>query len=235
MEQEPSNKKQVRARRFITLILGVEVDAVTAAYCRIAAPSRIKEVRRATIPMTSRSVLGFSRRSLGAALLSLAGAGVLLLSAGCSRPAPASDAEEVVRIREMYDGYRQGFPNTPGISAEELMSLRPEGSLVIVDVREPEEQQVSMIPGAIRAKDFEAARETYRDSQIVVYCTIGARSGRYAAELLEDGFEVRNLEGSILSWTHAGGALVGPSGPTKEVHVYGPTWNLAADGYHAVW
>jgi rhodanese-related sulfurtransferase len=176
-----------------------------------------------------------SRRSFGAAVLSLAGAGVFLSPAGCSRQAPVSDAEEVVRIREMYDGYRKDFPNVPGITAEELMKVQPEENLVLVDVREPEEQQVSMIPGAISAKEFEAARENYRDSQIVVYCTIGARSGRYAAELIEDGFDARNLEGSILSWTHAGGSLVGPTGPTKEVHVYGPTWNLAADGYHAVW
>lgn len=146
------------------------------------------------------------------------------------------DAEQVVRIREMYDGYRKDFPNVPGITAEELMQLQLVGDVVLVDVREPEEQKVSMIPGAITLEAFEKARENYRDSHIVVYCTIGARSGRHAIELIEENFDARNLEGSILSWTHAGGGLVGPTGqPTKDVHVYGPTWNLAADGYHAVW
>ena len=185
--------------------------------------------------MTPASAPGFTRRSFGAVVLSLAGASGLLSPIGCSSPAPASDAEEVVRIREMYDGYRQEFPSVPGMTAAELMSVPPDGNIVLVDVREPEEQQVSMIPGAISAKEFEAARESYRDSQIVVYCTIGARSGHYAAALIADGFAARNLEGSILSWTHAGGSLRGPAGPTKDVHVYGRTWNLAADGYHAVW
>lgn len=184
--------------------------------------------------MTSARTRGFTRRSLGAAAL-LAGVSGLLSLIGCSSPAPASDAEEVARIREMYDGYRQEFPNVPGMTAAELMSVPPDENIVLVDVREPEEQQVSMIPSAISAKEFEAARERYRDSQIVVYCTIGARSGHYAAALIADGFAARNLEGSILSWTHAGGSLIGPTGPTKDVHVYGATWNLAADGYHAVW
>lgn len=135
----------------------------------------------------------------------------------------------------MYEGYRKDFPNVPGITAEDLMQVEQEGDVVLVDVREPEEQRVSMIPGAITATQFEAERDRYRGSEIVVYCTIGARSGRYANELIGEGFDARNLEGSILSWTHAGGSLVGPNGPTKDVHVYGPTWNLAADGYHAVW
>jgi len=184
--------------------------------------------------MNSASRPIYSRRSFGAAILGAAGAGALSSSAGCSRQMPASDAEEVVRIREMYGGYRKDFPDVPGITAEELLKLSPQ-DVVLVDVREPEEQQVSMIPGAITAEEFESDPEKYRGSLIVAYCTIGARSGRYAAKLIDDGFDARNLEGSILSWTHAGGSLVGPAGPTKEVHVYGPTWSLAAEGYHAVW
>jgi len=185
--------------------------------------------------MNPASALGYSRRSFGAAVLSLVGASMLLSPIGCSNNATASDAEDVVRIQEMYDRYRRDFPNVPGMTAVELINSQPDGNIVLVDVREPDEQQVSIIPGAISAQEFEAERENYRNSQIVVYCTIGARSGRYAAELIDDGFNARNLEGSILSWTHAGGSLVGPTGPTKEVHVYGPTWNLAADSYHAVW
>ena len=92
-----------------------------------------------------------------------------------------------------------------------------------------------MIPGAISRDDFDADRARYAGSRIVAYCTIGARSGEFAAEIQQQGWKVRNLEGSILAWTHAGGELVGPDGPTKKVHVYGRRWNLAADGYEAVW
>ncbi|MCB1021671.1 MAG: rhodanese-like domain-containing protein [Bryobacterales bacterium] len=135
----------------------------------------------------------------------------------------------------MYENYRGEFPEVRGISVEELERLAEAEEMVLVDVRTGEEQQVSMLPGAITSEQFRANRERYRKSVVVTYCTIGARSGSYAAELLHEGFDVRNLEGSILAWTHAGGDLVSPNGPTRQVHVYGRRWHLAAEGYEAVW
>jgi rhodanese-related sulfurtransferase len=143
--------------------------------------------------------------------------------------------DEPARIQQMYEGYRTDFPDVPGVSALELGEQAAEKALVLVDVRTPEEQRVSMIPGALTQEEFEAGREQYRDASIVAYCTIGARSGKFAAEQMKQGFHVRNLEGGILAWTHASGPLVGPDGPTRKVHVYGRRWNLAADGYESVW
>ncbi len=145
---------------------------------------------------------------------------------GCS-------GDKTARIEEMYAGYKKDFPQVEGVTARELLDTRDE--LVLVDVRTAEEQAVSMIPGAISRDDFDADRARFAGSRIVAYCTIGARSGEFAAELQEQGWKVRNLEGSILAWTHAGGELVGPDGPTNKVHVHGRRWNLAADGYEAVW
>lgn len=149
--------------------------------------------------------------------------------------AGGSDLEDLARIREMYEDYRKDFPSVSGATAEELRERISDATVALVDVRTPEEQRVSMIPGAVTAEEFEADRERYRDVLVVAYCTIGARSGRYAGDLEREGFNVRNLEGGILSWTHAGGELTGPEGSTRKVHVYGRRWNLAADGYDAVW
>ena len=71
--------------------------------------------------------------------------------------------------------------------------------------------------------------------RIVAYCTIGVRSSNFAREMAELGIEVSNLSGSILAWTHEGGALESDGRETERVHVYGPRWDLAADGYEMVW
>ncbi len=159
----------------------------------------------------------------------------LMFFAGCGTKAGGSDADKAARIAKMYADYSKKFPEVSGISAEELQRTEQERKVVLVDVRTPEEQAISMLPGAVTQEEFEARLDDYRDSLVVAYCTIGARSGEYAAKLAAEGLEVRNLEGSILAWTHAGGELEGPDGPTRKVHVYGRRWNLAADGYEAVW
>ncbi|MCB9674302.1 MAG: MPT-synthase sulfurylase [Alphaproteobacteria bacterium] len=158
----------------------------------------------------------------------------LLSWLGCATAAPPEDpAARVDRIEKMYDDYRRlGFAKVPDIEPDQLSTLE---SPVLVDVRPPEERKVSMIPGAITKEEFEADPEKYRGHTIVPYCTIGARSGMYGKKLMNDGWEVRNLKGSILLWTYTGQPLEGPQGPTHEVHTYGRRWALVADGYHAVY
>ncbi len=150
--------------------------------------------------------------------------------------APATDATRLEQIETMYAEYREDFPDVKEITPQGVADRQKSGDLVLVDVRTPEEQAVSMISGAITAEAFAAAEDTYRDTTVVTYCTIGARSGVYADELRQKGFDVRNLKGSLLAWTHAGLALKDAGGQdTKRLHVYGKTWDLAAEGYEAVW
>lgn len=156
------------------------------------------------------------------------------LCAACGG-ASGSDAEDRARISEMYETYRQDFPGVSSVSPAEVQRLQQREDVVLVGVRTPDEWNVSRIPGAVTLDEFNDDRSKYAESLVVAYCTIGARSGKFAAELQDEGFEVRNLKGSILAWTHAGGELDGPEGPTKRVHVYGRRWDLAADGYETVW
>lgn len=163
----------------------------------------------------------------------VAGALAALMPAGCSKP--MSEPERRDRIEALYRQYRQSFPATPHMTAKELVSARATEPILIVDVREPGERAVSMIPGAVTAEQFEKDRGSARKGTIVVYCTIGYRSGLYAKKLREDGFRTRNLKGGILSWVHAGRQVVDKDGPTRRVHVYGAKWDLLPDGYQAVW
>lgn len=147
-----------------------------------------------------------------------------------------SDGQKQERVEELYQKYRRSFPGIQSLTVEELLELQ-KGSraVVLVDVREPREMEVSMIPGAIDASTFERDADSYRGAIVVPYCTVGYRSGRYTEKLQNQGWDARNLEGSILAWTLAGLPLEDAEGPTKNVHVYGRTWDLAAQGFSTVW
>ena len=139
------------------------------------------------------------------------------------------------KIEALYSHYARKFPEVQGISIQELQQLQKQEKVILVDVRTPQEMEVSMIMGAISQAEFERKHAKYRNSTIVPYCTIGSRSGIYAEKLQKQGFKVFNLEGSILSWSHAGGKLVNDKGITNRIHTYGKQWELAAENYQAVW
>jgi len=180
------------------------------------------------------------RTSLGLAIpVNRAGLSLALLAVtfvvGCAAVVPRSDEEKLARIGEMVVALEDRFPDVETITVEEVGRLLEKDSVVLVDIREPREREISMIPGAITAEEFEAAPERYADVAVVAYCTIGHRSSEYAERLISEGYPVLNLSGSILSWTHAGGPLVGPDGTTRRLHVYGSNWDLAPAAYEADW
>lgn len=146
-----------------------------------------------------------------------------------------TDEQKLKRIDDLYRKYKRSFPDVPDVSVEELMAMKKGKDVVLVDRRKKKEQEVSMLPGALTAREFEENIERYRDKTIVVYCTIGSRSGHYARGLIEKGLIAYNLRGSILAWIHAGQKLVSEGKETRRVHVYGRRWNLAPKGYEAVW
>lgn len=160
----------------------------------------------------------------------------VLLLACQSAEQTMSDEQKLEKIQTLYAKYKRKFPEVESLSPGELQELRQSGrELVIVDVREPEEQAVSMIPGAVTVEEFEARSEEFHGQLVVTYCTVGYRSGLYAQQLDRRGWDVANLAGSLLAWTHAGQQLVDARGSTRRVHVYGEDWNLAAEGYEPVW
>lgn len=171
-----------------------------------------------------------------ASLATRAKLGVLVaaLAVGCAPP-PQTDEERLARIEEMVAEVEARFPSVPVVTVEDVGRLLEKDSVVLVDVREAREREVSTIPGAIAAEVYEANPDAYGDVAVVAYCTIGHRSSQFAERLAGAGHEVFNLRGSILSWTHSGAPLVGPEGPTRSLHVFGTNWNLAPSAYEATW
>ncbi len=169
-------------------------------------------------------------------------------------PAPPAAARLAALEAKVAD-VRARFPDVPGISPRELRDAQAAGGarVIVVDVREAAEIAVSRIPGALAAAEFERRRGELLASDsaaggaapmVVAYCTIGVRSAQYARKLLRGGgaADVRNLDGSILAWTHAqlpleaggGGAGGAPGALTRHVHVFASDWALQADGYEPV-
>ena len=147
--------------------------------------------------------------------------------------AEQTDEQKLREIEKMCG--KVSLPGVPELTVDELRQLQSQEEIVLVDVRTPDEQVVSMIPGAITATDFEDNRRSYEGATVVTYCTIGGRSGKYAKGLVDAGVKAFNLRGAILAWTHAGGELVDTEGPTRRVHVHGRKFDLTADGYEPVW
>jgi len=160
----------------------------------------------------------------------------LFLLYGLGYTRDLSDQEKQKKIQEMYAEYKaKDFPYVPDITVEAFQKLKKTNKVILVDVRSEKEQKVSMIPSAITAKEFEKDAERYKDYIIVVYCTIGYRSGKYVKKLRKKGFNAFNLIGGVLSWAHAGQKFSSPVGDSLKVHVYGKKWNLVPEGYKAVW
>jgi sodium/bile acid cotransporter 7 len=140
------------------------------------------------------------------------------------------------KIESLYEKVKRSFAGISDISVAQLRDLQAgDGKVVLVDVRTPEEQAVSMIPGAVTLQDFEANASDYEGATVVPYCTIGGRSGRMTEQLAARGWNACNLRGAILAWTHAGGDLVCADGPTRRVHVHDRKFALVADGYESVY
>ncbi|MBF0433142.1 MAG: rhodanese-like domain-containing protein [Fibrobacteria bacterium] len=131
----------------------------------------------------------------------------------------------------------------PTLKAWELLRDFDDTNMVLIDVRQPEEQVISMIPGALTPGQFAAnynRPHLLKNKRIITYCTIGYRSGIFAEQLLIKGLDVKNLEGGLLSWSHLGGRLICPNDSsgeieTKKIHVYSEEWNFLHPDYQGVW
>ena len=165
-------------------------------------------------------------------LISLAG---LIMMASLSWSETSTDAERLARINDLYQDYRQGFPNIGEVTADTLNLWIKSRDVILVDVRKPKERAVSQIPNSITQQEFEDHPDTYSQGPIVIYCTVGYRSGNFTRDLLKEGVNAYNLEGGILSWVHHEGTVEHEGATVQKVHVYGQRWSLLPAGYEAVW
>lgn len=121
------------------------------------------------------------------------------------------------------------FPAVIFISTQQLNEGRQAktSSPKIFDVREPEEFAVSHLSGAINnSKSADIAElVSNKNTEIVVYCSVGYRSAAVAEELASLGYiNVRNLKHSIFEWAEKGYPLVNSEGAIESVHPFNRAW-----------
>ena len=145
------------------------------------------------------------------------------------------------KAADLLDRWTRSFADIPRASGKEVVQLRDSGcKVVLIDVRSTAEMDVSVLPGAIGAEEFErrcrSSPEEYHDAICIPYCTIGFRSGLYCRRLLAGEFglpapdDVRNGEGVVL-WSFDVGTY---EGGARALHVYGSEWDVAAAGFETV-
>ncbi len=99
---------------------------------------------------------------------------------------------------------------------------------ILLDAREAAEFDVSHLAGARRVDpdrtDF-GSLDLDRSRRVVVYCSVGWRSGLLADRLRVAGFEVYNLEGGVFQWANEGRPMVTRGGEVaRRVHPYDAVW-----------
>lgn len=153
--------------------------------------------------------------------------GCALLAAGLLwrslSPEKLSDVEAAVR--KSFPEVRQ--MSTGELSAELSDPKRP--PVVLIDVRSKDEFDISHLQGA-RLVDPEidpvfALSDVAPDAEVVVYCSVGWRSSKYARKLQSNQFKnVYNLEGSIFKWANEGRPVFNAVQKVQTVHPYDRVW-----------
>lgn len=142
-----------------------------------------------------------------------------------------------VTWESVFAWIQRDWPDVPQMSTAELArrldadTLRP----LLIDTRSREEFAVSHLPGAVWAdgpvKIRALLRGVPRERPVVLYCSVGVRSSKAAADLLKDGrSDVSNLRGSIFQWANEGRTVERNGKPVSEVHPYNEKWGALLDG-----
>lgn len=134
-------------------------------------------------------------------------------------------------VQPSFDTLASGFALRFGVPEVHTRDLAAFGPDLVIDVRSPAEQSVSLIPGAVLAspgQDLWLLPGFGSAKRILVYCAAGYRSARAISKIPAErlaGREVQNLHGGIVAYANAGLPLVSPVGtPTRKVHGYNEAW-----------
>jgi rhodanese-related sulfurtransferase len=133
------------------------------------------------------------------------------------------------------DKITNDFPNVEIISTDKLhkLYLKESSSLpLIIDVRTENEFKVSHLANALNLETTKEISQLASDKEtnIVVYCSVGYRSAAIADELIKLGYKnVRNLHHSIFEWASKDYPLSNKYGDTDKVHPFNKKWGKLLD------
>ncbi|MEL6365441.1 MAG: rhodanese-like domain-containing protein [Pseudomonadota bacterium] len=146
-------------------------------------------------------------------------------------PAFAVEQDALDKIHAKIEASR---PDVEHLTADDLQAMDP-ASVILLDVREPREYEVSRLPGAVRIDpdsepgDLAALADAVAGKTVVLYCSVGRRSSDLADRNAEAfralGAEgVYNLEGGVFRWANERRPLERDGAATDVVHPYNWWW-----------
>ena len=142
------------------------------------------------------------------------------------------------KLDKVHRKIERKFPTVEHIDASGYREIVTEGKeeVVIFDVREQSEFEISHLDGAIRV-DPDISRhmfdekfgQTVAGKTVVFYCSVGRRSSALADRVTEDlhsrgSMDVYNLQHGIFGWHNNYGELVDDLSNTEFVHPYNWRW-----------
>jgi rhodanese-related sulfurtransferase len=115
-------------------------------------------------------------------------------------------------MKTAKDLYAEARARVTQIDAKEALRRHAEGRATFVDVRDLNEVNLGMIPGAIHLDrgrlESKVEEAIPRDTPIVLYCAAGNRSALAAETLREMGYtDVCSLDSGFRGWVEAGGDI----------------------------
>jgi rhodanese-related sulfurtransferase len=93
------------------------------------------------------------------------------------------------------------------VAPERVAELHRDGAIQLIDVREPYEWEAGRIAGArhIELERLASKAETIdRDTPVVFYCRLGARSGMAANAFRRAGWDAHSMDGGLEEWAGRG-------------------------------
>lgn len=147
-------------------------------------------------------------------------------------------AEQPRALDQTIADVKAKWPALSHASPAEVQTLIDADKAVLFDVRSPEEQQVSQIPGAVPV-DPAISQESFvtkygaalKGKTPVFYCAVGVRSSKLAERVgaqtlaaLGAAGPLVTMAGGIFAWNWEGRPLVNAKGATDAVHGYDATW-----------
>ncbi|MGB0522659.1 MAG: rhodanese-like domain-containing protein [Flammeovirgaceae bacterium] len=101
---------------------------------------------------------------------------------------------------------------------------------IFLDTRTKLEYAISHLPNAQwigpQADEMDT-QAIAKNHPIVVYCSIGYRSGQVGEQLLKQGYtQVYNLDGGLFKWHNQYKPVVRNGNTTKDIHPYSAFWGL---------
>jgi rhodanese-related sulfurtransferase len=165
----------------------------------------------------------------------------LIALAGLAAAITPAFADGEHRLRDLTKTIERDYGTVSSISREDFILFRTRTDIVIFDVREETEFNVSHVPGAVHIAPKTTAKELalkfgndLPGKMVVVYCSVGIRSSKFAQRLETDvrrlgGKGIVNLKGGVFGWHNYALPLIGSHSPTDAVHGYSRAWSRYLD------